>query len=91
MEKEYYKSKEVEKILGISPAMLRYMRNTGRIPFEKVGEKTFIYQKSDIDQIGKYGFVKDEKLKFIDLIKESNFSEKIKSELLTILNRVDEN
>ena len=89
MEKNFYKSKEVEQILRLSPAMLRYMRNTGRIPFKKVGEKTFIYQKSDIDQIGKYGFVKDEKLRFIDLVKESNFSEEIKSELLTILNRVD--
>lgn len=89
MEKNFYKSREVEQILGLSPAMLRYMRNTGRIPFKKVGEKTFIYQKSDIDQIGKYGFVKDEKLRFIDLIKEFNFSEEIKSELLNILNRVD--
>jgi hypothetical protein len=48
--KRWLKSNEVRKMLGISPGTLQTFRNTGKIPFTKVGGLIY-YDAGKIDQI----------------------------------------
>ena len=47
---EIIKSKEVLKILGISPGTLQQMRNNGTIPHKTIGGLTF-YNREEIMQL----------------------------------------
>lgn len=48
--KQWLKSQEVIKLLGISPTTLQTLRNNGTIPFTKVGGVVF-YSSSEIQQM----------------------------------------
>jgi hypothetical protein len=48
--KRWLKSHEVKKILGISPGTLQSLRDTGKIPFKKVGGLIY-YDASEIDTL----------------------------------------
>ncbi|MGM0945106.1 MAG: helix-turn-helix domain-containing protein [Bacteroidota bacterium] len=47
-EKKWLKSKEVQKLLGISPGTLQTLRNQGSIPFTRLGGVIY-YERSEID------------------------------------------
>ncbi len=48
--KKWLRSKEVRKMLGISPGTLQNMRIQGNIPFSKIGG-TLFYDYGEIDKI----------------------------------------
>ncbi len=48
--KKWLRSKEVRKMLGISPGTLQNMRIQGNIPFSKIGG-TLFYDSGEIDKI----------------------------------------
>lgn len=48
--KEWLKSPEVRKMLGISPGTLQNMRTNGQLPFTKIGGITF-YRYEDIAKL----------------------------------------
>jgi len=55
MNSNYYTSKEVENILRVSPYVLSKLRLSGKIPYIRLGKKTILYRKSEIDSIFKNG------------------------------------
>jgi hypothetical protein len=48
--KEWLRSSEVRKMLGISPGTLQNLRVTGKLPFTKIGAITF-YRSEDISKL----------------------------------------
>lgn len=48
--KEWLKSSEVRKMLGVSPGTLQNLRVTGKLPFSKVGRLIF-YRQQDITKL----------------------------------------
>lgn len=48
-EKKWLKSKEVQKLLGISSGTLQTLRNQGSIPFTRLGGVIY-YERSEIDK-----------------------------------------
>jgi len=51
-EPDYFKSKEAKRILKCSDSTLQYYRESGRLPFEKVG-RTYYYTKECISKFMK--------------------------------------
>lgn len=49
-EMEYLKSKEVKRILKCADSTLQYYRQSGRLPYRKVGG-TYYYTKEGIDRL----------------------------------------
>jgi len=49
-EKKYMKSKEVQRILEISPGTLQTRRNSGEIPFTKIGGCIY-YDRDEIQKV----------------------------------------
>ena len=52
--KQYLKSHEVRKLLGISPGTLQTLRNNGTIPFTKIGGVIY-YNTFDLELVMKPG------------------------------------
>ncbi|QES88489.1 helix-turn-helix domain-containing protein [Rhizosphaericola mali] len=50
IEKEWIKSNEIKKMLGISHGTLQTLRNNGSIPFSKIGGVIF-YSKEELNKI----------------------------------------
>lgn len=48
--KEWLRSSEVRKMLGISPGTLQNLRVTGKLPFSKIGGIT-LYRSEDISKL----------------------------------------
>lgn len=49
--KEYLRSADVCEIFSISNSTLKWLRNTGQIPYYILGQKTFLYKKEEIEAI----------------------------------------
>ena len=80
----YYNSKDVEKILNISSQTLAAYRKEGKIKFEKLGHKTIIYKKEDIDN-----FVnKDRPVTVTERLKELKEEQEKSKKLIEVLEEI---
>ena len=52
METDYLKSKQVKRILKCSDSTLQYYRDSGKLPYKKVGS-TYYYTTEDIEKLMK--------------------------------------
>ena len=80
--RNFYKSKEVCELLGITTSELQNLRNSGRLPYKKVGTRSIVYSKSDVDLLVERGYIEDEVTRISNLIKESRLEDNLKSRLL---------
>lgn len=80
--RNFYKSREVCDLLGVTTSELQNLRNSGRLPYKKVGTRTIVYSKSDVDLLVERGYIEDEITRISNLIKESNLDDNLKFRLL---------
>lgn len=50
IEKIWLSGKELQDYIGLGNKQIQRLRDEGKIPFSRIGQKTFIYEKQKIDQ-----------------------------------------
>ena len=50
IEKIWLSGKELQEYIGLPNKQIQRLRDEGKIPFSRIGQKTFIYEKQKIDQ-----------------------------------------
>lgn len=50
IEKIWLSGKELQDYIGLGNKQIQRLRDEGKIPFCRIGQKTFIYEKKIIDQ-----------------------------------------
>ncbi len=76
MNSEYYTSKEVLELLKIHQQTLYRWRKKGKIDFIKLGRKTFLYRKTDIEKLLQIPQTEDNNRKNVIYCRVSNTKQK---------------